>query len=153
MPIQQRGCERGAQALNIDFLEGNLQFGMLIGFVGTLAIAAVLNRFGDMMFRRGVARPFFVGRYRLHHRRFLFVFLPIGYAILSSMILAGYIQIVWSDFWTGILSTLLIAASCLLLDLGLDYAHESGGWGFLHHELIYLAVPAFAFTDFLHLVV
>jgi hypothetical protein len=139
--------------LNIDFVEGNLQFGMLIGFVATLAIAAVLNRFGDLMFKLGVARPFFVGRYRLHHRRFLFVFLPIGYAILSSLILAGYIQIVWSDFWTGIMSTLLIAASCLLLDLGLDYAHESGRWGFLHHELIYLAVPAFAFTDFLHLVV
>ena len=140
-------------ALNIDFIEGNLKFGMLVGFVATLAMAAVLNRFGDFMFRRGVARPFFVGRYRLHHRRFLFVFLPIGYAMLSSLILAGYIQIIWSDFWTGIVSTLIIAASCLLLDLGLDYAHESGGWGFIHHELIYLAVPAFAFTDFLRLVV
>jgi len=139
--------------VNMGFLQGNLQFGMLVGFVATLGIAAVLNRFGDFMFRKGVARPFFVGRYRLHHRRFLFVFLPIGYGILSSLILAGYIQIIWSDFWTGIVSTLLIAASCLLLDLGLDYAHESGGWGFLHHELIYLAVPAFAFTDFLRLVV
>ena len=139
--------------MNMGFLQGNLQFGMLVGFVATLGIAAVLNRFGDFMFRKGVARPFFVGRYRLHHRRFLFVFLPIGYGILSSLILAGYIQIIWSDFWTGIVSTLLIAASCLLLDLGLDYAHESGGWGFLHHELIYLAVPAFAFTDFLRLVV
>jgi len=153
MPIRQRGWERGVLAMNISFLEANLKFGMLIGFVATLAIAAVLNRLGDVMFRRGVARPFFVGRYRLHHRRFLFVFLPIGYAILSSLILAGYVQIIWSDFWTGIVSTLVIAASCLLLDLGLDYAHESGGWGFIHHELIYLAVPAFAFTDFLRLVV
>ena len=139
--------------MNIGFLEVNLQFGMLIGFVATLALAAILNRFGDVMFRRGVARPFFVGRYRLHHRRFLFVFLPIGYAILSLLILAGHIEIIWSDFWTGILSTLVIAASCVLLDLGLDYAHDSGGWGFMHHELIYLAVPAFAFTDFLHLIV
>ncbi len=139
--------------MNISLLEGNLQFGMAIGFVATLAIAAVLNRFGDAMFRRGVARPFFVGRYRLHHRRFLFVFLPTGYAILSLLILVGYVEIIWSDFWTGIVSTLIIAASCLLLDLGIDYAKAGGGWRYIHHELIYLAVPAFAFSDFLRLVV
>lgn len=139
--------------VNVSLLQGNLQFGMAIGFVATLAFASVLNRFGDFMFRKGVARPFFVGRYRLHHRRFLFVFLPTGYAILSLMVLAGYVEIVWSDFWTGIVSTLVIAASCLLLDLGIDYAEEGRGWGFIHHELIYLAVPAFAFSDFLRLVV
>ena len=126
---------------------------MAIGFVATLEIAVILDRFGDAMFRRGVARPFFVGRYRLHHRRFLFVFLPFGYIILSLLILAGYVVIIWSDFWTGIVGTLLIAASCLLLDLGIDYAKNRGGWGFFHHELIYLAVPAYAFTDFLHLVI
>jgi hypothetical protein len=126
---------------------------MAIGFIGTLAIAAVVNRFGDAMFRRGVARPFFVGRYRLHHRRFLFGFLPAGYIVLSLLILAGYIEIIWSDFWTGIVSTMLIAASCLFLDMALDYAKESRGWGFVHHELIYLAVPAFAFSDFLRLIV
>ena len=131
----------------------NLQLGILVGFVATLALASVLNRFGDFMFRKGVARPFFFGRYRLHHRRFLFVFLPLGYSLLSALILAGYIQIVWSDFWTGIVSTLVIAGACLSLDLSLDYAKESGGWGFIHHELIYLAVPAFAFSDFLRLVV
>jgi hypothetical protein len=138
--------------LNLDLL-GPLQIGMAIGFVATLAIAAGVNRLGDAMFRRGVARPFFVGRYRLHHRRFLFVFLPAGYITLSLMILAGFIQIIWTDFWTGILSTLLIAASCLILDLGIDYAKNQGGWGFFHHELIYLAVPAFAFSDFLRLVI
>ena len=126
---------------------------MAIGFVATLEIAVILDRFGDAMFRRGVARPFFVGRYRLHHRRFLFIFLPFGYIILSLLILAGYVVIIWSDFWTGIVGTLLIAASCLLLDLGIDYAKNRGGWGFFHHELIYLAVPAYAFTDFLHLVI
>jgi len=134
-------------------IAGNLHFGLLVGFVVTLAVATVLNEFGDLMFRKGVARPFFFGRYRLHHRRFLFVFLPIGYALLSSMILLGYVQIVWSDFWTGMVSTLAIAAACLLLDLAADYARDSGGWGFIHHELIYLVVPAFAFSDFLRLVV
>ena len=134
-------------------LNGNRQLGILVGFEGPLVLAAVLNRFGDLMVRKGVARPFFFGSYRLHHRRFLFVFLPVGYALLSTLILAGYIEIVWSEFWTGIVSTMILGIACLFLDLALDYAQDSGGWGFLHHELIYLAVPAFAFTDFLRLVV
>jgi hypothetical protein len=130
---------------------GNLNFGLLVGFVATLAIALILNEFGDIMFRKGVARPFFFGKYRLHHRRFLFVFLPIGYSLLSSLIVLGYVQIVWSDFWTGIVTTFVIAAACLLLDLSVDYLQDSWGWGLIHHELIYLAVLAFPFTDFLHL--
>ncbi len=132
-------------------LAGNLKFGLLLGFVVTLAIAPVLNEFGDVMFRKGVARPFFFGKYRLHHKRFLYVFLPIGYALLSTLIVLGYVQIVWSVFWTGIATTLVIGATCLLLDLAVDYLQDSWGWGVIHHELIYLAVPAFAFTDFLHL--
>ena len=132
-------------------IAGNLNFGLVVGFVMTLAIAALLNEFGDAMFRKGVARPFFFGKYRLHHRRFLYAYLPMGYALLSALIYFGYVQIVWSDFWTGIVTTLFIASGCLLLDLGVDYAQDSWGWGFIHHELIYLAVPAFAFTDFLHL--
>jgi hypothetical protein len=130
---------------------GNLNFGLVVGFAMTLAIATVLNEFGDVMFRRGVARPFFFGKYRLHHRRFLYVYLPIGYAMLSALIRLGIVQVVWSDSWTGIVTTVVIAAGCLLLDLAVDYAQDSWGWGFIHHELIYLAVPAFAFTDFLHL--
>jgi len=129
----------------------NLNFGLVLGFVVTLAIAPVLNEFGDVMFRKGVARPFFFGKYRLHHKRFLYVFLPIGYALLSLLIALGYVQIIWSDFSTGIAATLVIGAACLLLDLTIDYLQDSWGWGLIHHELIYLAVPAFAFTDFLHL--
>ena len=129
----------------------NLNFGLVLGFVVTLAIAPVLNEFGDVMFRKGVARPFFFGKYRLHHKRFLYVFLPVGYALLSLLIALGYVQIIWSDFRTGIAATLVIGAACLLLDLTIDYLQDSWGWGLIHHELIYLAVPAFAFTDFLHL--
>jgi hypothetical protein len=130
---------------------GNLKFGLTVGFVLTIAIALVLNEFGDIMFKKGVARPFFFGKYRLHHRRFLFVFLPIGYALLSSLIVLGFVQIVWSDFWTGIMTTFVIAAACLLLDLTVDYLQDSWGWGLIHHELIYLVVLAFPFTDFLRL--
>jgi len=130
---------------------GNLHFGIVVGFVAILGLASVLNEFGNIMFEKGVARPFFFGKYRLHHKAFLFVFLPIAYSIVSSLILLGYVQIVWNYFWTGLATTFVIAATCLLLDLAVDYLQDSWGWGLIHHELIYLAVPAFAFSDFLHL--
>jgi hypothetical protein len=50
-------------------------------------------------------------------------------------------------------TTIAIGFACLLLDLAVDRARESWGWGFIHHELIYLLVPLFAFTDFLKLAV
>lgn len=130
-------------------IEGNVYFGALVGLVATLFVALVLDSFGNTMFRRGVAMPFFFGRRRLHHRHFLFYFLPAAYATLAAMFLAGYITIVWSLFWTGLLSTFVIAAGCLALDLSVDYFRGEGRWGFLHHELIYLTVPAFAFSSFL----
>lgn len=95
--------------------------------------------------------PFFLGRRRVHHRPVLFYFLPAAYATLTALFLAGYIKIVWSLFSTGLLCTLVIAASCLVFDLCLDYSRGGGRLGFLHHELIYLTVPAFAFSSFLRL--
>lgn len=125
--------------------------GALVGFAATLVAASVLNHLGNTMFRRGVAMPFFLGRRRVHHRPVLFYFLPAAYSLLAGLFLAGYITVVWGLFWTGLLSTLAVAASCLVFDLCVDYSRGSGRWGFLHHELIYLTVPAFAFSSFLRL--
>ena len=121
--------------------------------MATLAAASLLNQFGNTMFRKGVAMPFFIGRRRVHHRHVLFYFLPAAYATLAAMFLAGYIRIVWSLFWTGLVTTFAIAVTCLALDLSIDYIRGTGRWGFLHHELIYLTVPAFAFTEFLKVAV
>jgi len=136
--------------MNLPF-EGNAYFGAMVGFVATLIVASVLNQLGNSMFRRGVAMPFFLGSRRVHHRQVLFYFLPAAYAALAALFFAGYIKIVWSLFSTGVLCTLVIAASCLVFDLCLDYSKGGGRLGFLHHELIYLTVPAFAFSSFLRL--
>jgi hypothetical protein len=130
-------------------IEGNVYFGALVGFIATLIVAMALDRFGNTMFKKRVAMPFFLGHRRLHHRPFLFYFLPAAYATLAALFLAGYITIVWSLFWTGLLSTLVVAAGCMAFDLSVDYFRGEGRWGFLHHELIYLTVPAFAFSSFL----
>ena len=133
--------------------EGNVYFGAAVGFMAVVATALVLNGFGNTMFRRGVAMPFFFGRRRLHHRQVLYYGLPAAYATMASLFLAGYVTIVWSLFWSGLVATFLIAATCIFFDLTVDYIRGRGRWGFLHHELIYLAVPAYVFADFLKLAV
>lgn len=138
--------------MNLPFA-GNVYFGALIGFAATLGVALALNQFGNSMFRRRVAMPFFLGSRRVHHKQVLFYFLPAAYSALVALFLAGYIKIVWSLFSTGLLCTVVIAASCLVFDLSLDYSRGGGKLGFLHHELIYLTVPAFAFSSFLRLAI
>jgi hypothetical protein len=139
----------GVKGMGMGILEGNLFLDVTVGLVATLIIASALNRFGDAMFRRGIARPFYVGGHRLHHRDFLFIGLPAGYGAVTTLLLAGYVNIVWNSLWTGLAGTTLVAASCLALDLVIDYAREGGGLRYLHHEVVYCAVPLYAFSEFI----
>lgn len=135
--------------MSLGILQGNLLVGVTVGLVATLVIASALNRFGDAMFRRGIARPYYVGKHRLHHRDFLFIGLPAGYGAITTLVLAGYISIVWNLLWTGLAGTILVAVSCLALDLVIDSVKEGGRLGYIHHEIVYCAVPLYAFTEFL----
>ena len=140
--------------MGITSLGLNLYDGIVLGFFATVMLASLFDRFGDAMFRRGVAKPFYILGRRFHHRSLLFVILPCFYALVSVLILTGYVQIVWGLLWTGIGTTILLAAACTIFDLCLDYATRTRiRQGILHHELIYIVIPAFAFTDFLRLVV
>ena len=127
----------------------HLLFGVTVGFFAVIAVASALDRFGTAMFQRGVAMPFFLGRHRLHHRRFLFLGLPLAYVGVALLVLFGFVQIVWSLLWTGLAGTVLVAVDCLMVDLTIDYAWRGKGWGFLKHEFVYFAVPAYAFAAFL----
>ncbi|MDG6916260.1 MAG: hypothetical protein JRM85_01530 [Nitrososphaerota archaeon] len=128
---------------------GNFYIGLTLGFIATMAIAVALNRLGDAMFRRGVARPFFVLGHRLHHRSFLYRAVPFAYFVVSVLLLAGYVHIVWSVLWTGLAGTSLVAADCLIMDMAMDYALKGRGKWLLKHELVYAAVPLYAFSMFL----
>ena len=132
----------------------NLEDGIAIGFCTTMLIASMVDKFGDVMFRRGVAKPFYVMGHRLHHRHFLMLILPLIYSGIAALIVAGYVQIVGSLLWNGLGCTLIIAAACLAADLALDYASATGRrLGVVRHELIYLLIPAYAFADFLRLTI
>ncbi len=140
--------------LSLVSIQLNLYDGIALGFFTTVILATLLDKFGDAMFRWGVAKPFYIRGRRLHHRDFLLIGLPVAYASLALLILAGLVRIVWSDLWTGLGTTLVLGAGCMVVDLALDYA-SSGAvrWRVFHHELIYLVVPAFAFSNFLRLAV
>jgi hypothetical protein len=129
----------------------NLSTGIAVGFLATILIASLVNKFGNLMFRKGVAKPFYIGRYRLHHRTFLLVFLPLAYVSVTSLVLAGYVQVEWSLLLTGLQGTFILGVACLAIDLTLDYLRGGTARGLLKHEFVYLAIPAFAFSDFLRL--
>jgi hypothetical protein len=131
----------------------DLYFGITVGFFATIAVAKALDRFGDTMFRKGVARPFFLGRHRLHHRSFLFRVVPVAYLAIAGMVLAGLVKIEWGLLWTGLAGTALVALDCLVFDLTLDYVRQGRGWGLLRHEIVYFAVPLYAFAAFLRFAV
>ena len=132
----------------------NLADGIAIGFFTVIVIASILDKFGDAMFKRGVAKPFYVLGHRLHHRHFLLVILPLLYSGLGALILSGYVRIVGSLLWTGLASTLVVSVACLATDLALDYRSSTvRSLGLFRHELIYLLIPAYAFAEFLRLVI
>ncbi|MDG6902553.1 MAG: hypothetical protein JRM80_11435 [Nitrososphaerota archaeon] len=126
----------------------DLYLGLTVGFFTTLAISSILDKFGDAMFERGVARPFFLGKRRLHHRSALKA-VPVAYLAMASMILVGMVKIQWGLFWTGLAGTSLVLVDCLMLDMTFDYVRQGRGWGVLRHELVYLVVPMYAFVAFL----
>ena len=131
----------------------DLYIGVSIGFMVTVAIATALDKFGDAMFARGVARPFFVGKHRLHHRSFLFKAVPVAYVAIAGMVLAGLLKIQWGLLWTGLAGTVLVAVDCLVLDMTVDYFRKGRGLGLLKHEVIYIAVPMYALATFLRLAI
>lgn len=137
--------------MNVGTLPANVYFGVAMGFLATLVAASALNRFGDEMYSRGFAKPFYLGGHRVHHRAFLFSTLPAAYVLLASMMLRGYVRVLWSDFWSGVVSTVLVGMGCLLLDLTFDYLRGEGRRRLLQHEIVYLAIPVFIFTNFLRM--
>lgn len=151
-PPQARGASEDDAPMNVGALPANIYFGIAMGFLATLGAASALNKFGNAMYDRGLAKPFYLGSHRIHHRPFLFGILPGTYVLLATMMLEGMVRVQWSVFWTGVTSTVLVGLGCLVLDLTFDYLRGEGRRRILQHEMIYLAIPVFVFTNFLRMV-
>jgi hypothetical protein len=120
------------------------------GFVVILAAGVVLDKVGDFLFRKGIAKPFYVKGYRLHHRNVLLVLVPAAYVVLATLVSLHDLRVVWYSFWPSAAFTLFLAGTCLAIDLTLDSLSNGRMRGtLLHHEWMYLVVPAYLFTHLL----
>jgi hypothetical protein len=134
-----------------DLTSEELELRLLAGFIIILSSAAILNKVGDFLYHRGVAKPFYLRGHRLHHRSFLLTIVPASYVVIATLIYFHYVGVMWSSFWPSAEITLLLAATCLTFDLVLDaISNREKRMALLHHEWVYLLVPAYAFT---HLIV
>jgi hypothetical protein len=121
------------------------------GFIVVLSSTLLLDEAGDYMYHKGIAKPFYLLGHRLHHRNFLLAIVPASYLTVATLIYMHYIRVLWSSFWPSVEITLFLAGICLLLDFFLDaLSSKEKRRALLHHEWVYVVVPAYVFT---HLIV
>lgn len=130
-----------------------LAFGLAEGFFVVFATTLILDKLGDYMYHKGIAKPFYVLGYRLHHRKVVVALVPAAYALIATLVYLHYFRVLWSDFWPSVEITLFLAAACLTLDFTLDaLSTQEKRRALLHHEWVYVVVPAYAFTHVVALV-
>lgn len=126
---------------------------LLAGFIVIVSATLLLDKLGDYLYHKGIAKPFYLLGHRLHHRNFLLAIVPASYAVIAAMIYLHYARVLWSAFWPSAEITLLLAGACLTIDLTLDaFSTKEKRRALLHHEWVYLVVPAYAFTHLIALV-
>ena len=131
-----------------------LALGLFTGFAVVFSLTAFVNKAGDYLYHKGIAKPFYVRGYRLHHKNFLLVLIPGAYVVLATLIYLHFFEVLWGNLWPGIEVTVLLAAFCLTIDFSLDalIKAEKRMTLLLHHEWVYLVLPAYIFTHLVALV-
>jgi hypothetical protein len=130
-----------------------LELRLVAGFVVVLSLVTIVNKTGDVFYRWGIAKPFYVLGYRLHHRNFLLALIPASYVMVAALIYLHYMRILWYSFWPSVEITLFLAGVCLAVDFTLDaLSGKEKRTALLHHEWIYFVVPAYVFTHLVALV-
>lgn len=130
-----------------------LELRLLAGFIVVLSSTATLNKAGDFLYHKGMAKPFYLLGHRLHHKNFLLAIVPASYVTVATLIFLHYMRVLWSAFWPSVEITLLLSGVCLALDIAVDaLSSKEKRRALLHHEWVYLVVPAYAFTHLVALV-
>ncbi len=130
-----------------------LELRLVAGFIVVLSSTLLLDEAGDFLYRKGIAKPFYLLGRRLHHRGFLLAIVPVSYVAVATMIYLHYLRVLWSSFWPSVEVTLFLAGACLTLDFALDsLSSREKRSALLHHEWVYVVVPAYVFTHLVALV-
>jgi hypothetical protein len=130
-----------------------LELRLLAGFLIVITATLVLNKAGDVLYHKGIAKPFYILDHRLHHKSFLLALVPTSYVAVATLIWLHYIRVLWYSFWPSLEITLFLAGICLTFDLALDaLSNFDKKRALLHHEWVYVLVPAYVFTHLVALV-
>jgi hypothetical protein len=126
---------------------------LVAGFIVVLSSTLLLDEAGDFLYHKGIAKPFYLLGHRLHHANFLLAIVPASYVMVATLIYLHYVRVLWSSFWPSVEITLFLAGACLTLDFVLDaLSSKEKRRALLHHEWVYVVVPAYALTHLVAIV-
>lgn len=115
-------------------------FGMVAGFVAVILITILIDQLGTYLFARGYAKPFFIRGHRIHHV-WIYLIIPAGYLSFATLLLMGYVLPIWSGLYMRLLSVLLVAGACMLIDFVGDRLWPKIRKDvILHHEWVYAVI-------------
>jgi hypothetical protein len=131
----------------------DLELRLLLGFIAILSATAFLDKAGDLLYHKGIVKPFYLLGHRLHHRGFLLAIVPASYAVVGTLIYLHYARVMWYAFWPSVEITFILAGVCLTFDIVLDaLSTREKRMALLHHEWVYILVPAYVFTHIVAIV-
>jgi len=131
----------------------DLELRLAAGFVVLVSAMVALDLVGTYLYHKGIVKPFYLFDRRIHHRSFVLTLIPAVYVGVSALVYLHYFRILWSSFWPSVEITLFLGCACLLVDFAFDsVSSPAKRRALLHHEWVYLVVPAYAFTHIVALV-
>lgn len=129
-----------------------LALNLTLGFVAVAFSTVGLDKLGDYLYHRGIAKPFYIRGYRLHHKKFVLAMIPSGYVVAATLVYLHFVRVLWSTFWPSAEITVALTVVCLMFDMSWDAFSSQKRFSFFHHEWVYFVVPAYAFTHLVALV-
>lgn len=108
-----------------------------------IVAALALDKFGNLMFRRGYAKPFFVLGRRVHHV-WIYALVPFCYLVVSYFMINGSVQLIGNLMWYRLALILPVVGFCLAVDFIGD-SWKASSTGLLRHEWVYALIPAYIF--------
>ena len=125
---------------------------LLAGFVVVLSSTVLVNKLGDLLYGKGIAKPFYLKGYRLHHRNLL-PLVPASYVAVAALVYLHYVRVLWLSFWPSVEVSFGLVALCLVIDFSFDaISNPEKRNALVHHEWVYVLVPAYALTHLVALV-
>ncbi len=119
----------------------------MIGLVLILSTTWIVDKLGTAMYKRGMAKPFYIRGRRIHHSIIYFI-VPACYTTLFAMFILGFIQVFWDSLWVRFAYTFVLLAFAIAADfLGDRFWPQIRKNAILHHEWIYMVLPVFIFTN------